>query len=638
MIRRVWVLLAALTVLGAVSGCQQAQQQMEFLDPTIEVTGVQLTALTESQATVIVNFLFESQNPLGASLDRLLYEVFFQDGSNWTLLGKVDKSGLIINFRGSTILAIDSAFEGKAAKALYEVPSAGGKTSFRITGSGLVKLGPSPLEIKFNLVKEVPRPGVGALGAPLSRERAIDILKEQVIQPQSLAHNLIAFMLDDPLPQGTEVSPFAPSPLPNGVTTLPYLVPQTLGSAQWFFWVDDAPYAQFAHPTRYVFIDAVSGAVQVTDEAWWPYVDGLEVSRWVAADGRWDEGNWAYSNILEEERSWRETTIPGPSRPGWDVLASSISRYLISLVGWAKAAPAGEAIVPVNGWKPGRGTDAGFSGDMGNMSGFGQNSGIPAYPPQGETLQDIEDAVKNAADTGAKDIFFYWTGHGGRTAAGESFLVFKDMTISPQQLADMLKKFPNVRFKVVVQGCFGGGFVDALRRSGMVDIVLTAANAIESSYGDWDPAGDPNSGDTGSEYSSGLWEDLNEIENSPELQERAKEIAKENGWSEFVAWLTIARESALAKDATFRAGDTHPQSWVSAPLVPPTVAPTPAPAPEPTPAPTPTLEPRELLEVSFAASTESISDQSGCSSTIYRPTKPTSLVGDRGLEPLTSSV
>jgi hypothetical protein len=183
----------------------------------------------------------------------------------------------------------------------------------------------------------------------------------------------------------------------------------------------------------------------------------------------------------------------------------------------------------------------------------------------GETLQDIEDAIQRAVDGGADDIFFYYTGHGGRTDGGESYLAFKDTAISPQQLADMLKKFPEVRFKVVIDACYSGGFVDTLAASGMVDIVLTASSATESSYDDWDPANDPNKGDTGGEYSSGLWEDLNEIVNSPELQERAKQIAEEKGWPEFVAWLTIADTSAIQKDAWVINGVTHPQSFISTP-------------------------------------------------------------------------
>ena len=404
-------------------------------------------------------------------------------------------------------------------------------------------------------------PGCSPGEKSLTKEQAIAILLDEVVQPETVDHYVIAFTLDEPLPEDSEVSPYAPSPLPDNVKTLPYLMPETLATAQWFFWVDDAPFARFAHPTRFVFIDVASGAVRVQEEAWWPYVDGQPVSQWITADGRREAKNQAFNNIPEEERPYQVSVILESSQPGRYTLLSSIVPSLTPAP--AQAGLSGEAIIPVNGWKSGRGTDAGFTEDMGNMAGFGNAAGIPKYDPRGETLQDIEDAIQRAVDGGADDIFFYFTGHGGRTAAGESFLAFKDTRISPQQLVDMLKKFPKVRFKVVIDACFSGGFVDTLADSGMVDIVLTASSATESSYGDWDPANDPNKGDTGGEYSSGLWEDLNEIQNSPELQERAKQIAAEKGWPEFVAWLTIADTSAIQKDASVINGLTHPKSFIS---------------------------------------------------------------------------
>jgi hypothetical protein len=401
----------------------------------------------------------------------------------------------------------------------------------------------------------------------LTKEQAVAILLDEVIQPQTVDHYLIAFTLDEPLEQGAEVSPFAPSLLPDDVKTLPYLVPETLASAQWFFWVDDVPFARFAHHTRFVFIDAASGAVRVQEEAWWPYVDGQPVSRWITADGRRDAKNWAFNNIPEAEMPPRIVANLEPTQSWRYALLSSTTRTLTPPP--AQALPSGEAIVPVNGWKAGQ-TEVGFSEDMSNMAGFGNAAGIPMYNPTGETLQDIEDAIQRAVDGGADDIFIYCTGHGGRNDSGESYLAFKDTAISPQQLVDMLKKFPEVRFKVVIDACYSGGFVDTLAASGMVDIVLTASSATESSYDDWDPANDPNKDDTGGEYSSGLWEDLNEIVNSPELQERAKQIAKDKGWPEFVAWLTIADTSAIQKDAWVINGATHPQSFISTPGTPTT--------------------------------------------------------------------
>ena len=42
----------------------------------------------------------------------------------------------------------------------------------------------------------------------------------------------------------------------------------------WFAFVDRAPHAAFAHPTKYVFVDVATGKVTVEDQTWWPRLNG----------------------------------------------------------------------------------------------------------------------------------------------------------------------------------------------------------------------------------------------------------------------------------------------------------------------------------------------------------------------------
>ncbi len=402
-------------------------------------------------------------------------------------------------------------------------------------------------------------PPGGGDDEPLTREAAIDLLLEQVVQPDSLEAPLIAFSLDAPLAAGSEVAPYAPVDLPADVTELPFLVPRTLERDAWFFWVDDEPFAQFAHPTRYVFIDAQTGAVEVQEEAWWPYIDGEPVEAWIGA-GRWDPANWGFSNVSEADAPDNEG-VPDTRRPAGAFLLSQTALRP------AAAQLSGEAIVAVNGWAPGHGTDAGFSGDMLQARAFSRASGIPIYEPSGNTLADIEASIQQAIDAGAVDIFFYFTGHGGRTADGRFWRPFRGTAIWTQDLVALLQKFASrVRFKTTIQGCYSGGWVTPLQDSGVVDIVIASSAADEVSYGDWDPTGDnadPNPADVGSEFSSGLWEDLGEILNDPAQQAEARRVAKLQNRTEFVGWLILANVSAAAKDATFKADWTHPQLWVN---------------------------------------------------------------------------
>lgn len=424
----------------------------------------------------------------------------------------------------------------------------------------------------------------------LDRAQAIDILVDEVIKPDTLDYNLIVFTLDEPLPQGAEVAAYAPDPLPDGVETLPYLVPETMTAPTWFFWIDDNPFDQFSHPTRFVFIDAENGDVEISYQGWWPYIDGEYISQWVDTEERWDSGNWAFSNVPADEIPQKTTA----TRIG--LLPSPIMLFsLIDTLYWDMPRPSalsnGEAMVHVNGWTQGQ-TEAGFSDDMTNASAFGTNAQIPKYMPQGDTKADIENAIKRAKDAGADDIFFYYTGHGGRTDAGRSYLAFRNTAIYPDELAEIFKKFCTVRFKVVLQGCYLGGFADTLMNSCKVDIFLSAARADETSAADWDPKDaegndrDVNPDDTGSEYSSGLWEDLEEIRQSEELQERARKAIEGKGFDEFVGWLSVANTSAIAKDVDVKLGYTHPVGKMKS---------KPCPEPEPPVTETPPLPPVETV-------------------------------------------
>jgi len=406
-----------------------------------------------------------------------------------------------------------------------------------------------------------------ACKSSINKEAAIQILLNEVIKPGSLDHDLIAFSLDEPLSAGTEIAPYAPDPLPEGVNELPYLVPETMRDSTWFFWVDDSPRARFSHPTRFVYINATDGTVSISQSGWWPYIDREVVSDWVDDESRWDTDNWAYSNISTNDirSEIASLEIPDIVQPlYWDtestLTALSFTESPDNITRPALAPPAGEAIVVVNGWNPGQTLKDTLAHDIANAAGFSSGAQIPRYLPQGETEEDITGAIQRAVDGGATNIFFYFTGHGARTDEfGGSYLVFKDYIIRQDELVEMFQGFSSVRFKVVLDACYSGGFGDALLNSCKVDIFISSSRGDEVSWGDLD-AGDDNEEDTGSEFSSGLWEDLNEINESSEKQQRASSFASKNEKSEFVGWLAQAYGSAVAKDQAVERGLTHPQS------------------------------------------------------------------------------
>ena len=308
------------------------------------------------------------------------------------------------------------------------------------------------------------------------RDAALAILLDEVVKPGELDHLVVVFGREQPLAAGDEIAAYAPDPLPEEVEALPFLVPRQVTSEQWFFWVDDVPFGRFSHPTRYVLVDLATGGVEVWDEGWWPFVNGVAVEEWMGA-GRLGSGRRGIQQHPRRRTCRRVSAGEGNRR-------AEVGAAGPILLGYAPASsePArrslggGEAVVPMNGWSQGQ-SDVGTADDMANSSGFSSDTGTPQYQPRGSTQQDIEDTIQRAIDGGANDIFLHFTGHGGRTLDGESYINYKGTRITATKFGEMLKKFPGVKFKVVIDACYRGGFTQILGATGMTQIVITSSAA-----------------------------------------------------------------------------------------------------------------------------------------------------------------
>ncbi len=99
----------------------------------------------------------------------------------------------------------------------------------------------------------------------LTREQIITIILKQVIRPDSLTEDLIAFLGREPLGPGDKVR--------QAFDTATTVVERPT----WFAWLDDDFTAEFSHPTRYVFVDAYTGRLAVQEREFWPVVSGEHV-------------------------------------------------------------------------------------------------------------------------------------------------------------------------------------------------------------------------------------------------------------------------------------------------------------------------------------------------------------------------
>jgi len=111
-------------------------------------------------------------------------------------------------------------------------------------------------------------------GVLLDRQQAIEIAVN-IISPATIDRNVTAFMPMAPLQPGDVIHPFMEEERARTIT-----------APTWFCWIDDDSQSFFGHDTRYVFIDATTGAVEVVVEKWWPELNGQSL---FMSDAEWDD-------------------------------------------------------------------------------------------------------------------------------------------------------------------------------------------------------------------------------------------------------------------------------------------------------------------------------------------------------------
>jgi hypothetical protein len=343
------------------------------------------------------------------------------------------------------------------------------------------------------------------------------ILLREVVTPGSLApgDGLVAFRLAKPLRPGQRLVPFDGPAVPR------------IAAPTWFFWVDDEPFARFEHSTRYVLVDARTGRVRVVVRRWWPLIDG--VAPWFDPDDYWNKKSWAFGNVAPP--------TPFPERR----LAA----------GRDAAAGTAECAVIVDGAgdvKAGTTQDVNALGEVTRVV-FGLDT--RKLGPPTNTKGDIVAAVTQLVAGGCKNLLLHISSHGGK-----GYVQIGGGKLTTDDLRQLFRLHPDVGFKLVVDACHSGSFVEPLRDR--VEVVVTSTDAETLAYGDYDPPEDPNPADTGGEFSSGLIEDLRAIPNDPAaLADIQRCLA--SGTQLLVCKLRIAFRSAVAKDAAVKKGLTKPR-------------------------------------------------------------------------------
>lgn len=157
---RGWKYLSVLTCILLISilglSCKP-ETKVEKVSPKLEIPKLSLANVSPTAATVEAKVKVENPNPAGATLDRIAYDIYFQEDMEWHHLGKADRGeDISIKANDSTTFNIENKIElAGAIRALYQFLSQQGSVNLKVSGSAWLKVGPASFEVPFEQVQTV---------------------------------------------------------------------------------------------------------------------------------------------------------------------------------------------------------------------------------------------------------------------------------------------------------------------------------------------------------------------------------------------------------------------------------------------------------------------------------------------------
>ncbi|NYZ74176.1 hypothetical protein H0O00_03465 [Candidatus Micrarchaeota archaeon] len=151
------------------------------------------------------------------------------------------------------------------------------------------------LELDLGLDCPVSKSPATTYTTPLSRQDAIALVVAEVVAQNDY---YVYATSSSPLPAGTVVTST------RGDEEFDY----TLASDTWFFFVDTDPFAPFDHDTFFVFIDVATAEYFVTNESYYPVINGI--SYFASMDSRLDASRRVYPDPSEGNLTYN---LSGPT-------------------------------------------------------------------------------------------------------------------------------------------------------------------------------------------------------------------------------------------------------------------------------------------------------------------------------------
>jgi len=148
----VCLLLVVFVGLRSYMGCQ-----LEKYASNVEITSIALREIGLTRLRVDVNARVGNPNPIGATVDRIAYDLYFQLNDEWVYLGRADRTeDIAIGSHEVASLEVTNEVGTLSAIAmLLQSISHEGVVTVKATGSVWIRVGPIALEVPFEYIREL---------------------------------------------------------------------------------------------------------------------------------------------------------------------------------------------------------------------------------------------------------------------------------------------------------------------------------------------------------------------------------------------------------------------------------------------------------------------------------------------------
>lgn len=145
----------AIIIFVAVLLCSAGCVAPLLQEPTVTVENVTIENVTLQSVDLLLQVTIENPNPIGATLTRVAFDVFFLDDGQWVFLAHGERGGFSVRPRGTTTVSIPVTVDNlRLVQALLRGLS-DGTITLRVSGSGVLDYGVATFEIPFDRTTEV---------------------------------------------------------------------------------------------------------------------------------------------------------------------------------------------------------------------------------------------------------------------------------------------------------------------------------------------------------------------------------------------------------------------------------------------------------------------------------------------------